>query len=119
MSETPTRQHPRHPVDLKVDYTTRDAFLANHITNLSRGGLFIASEAPLPVSSELDIVLTLPDQDERIRARGRVIWNYDIRKGTTRVIPGMGIKFLDISPEDSHKLAQYLATLAPAPRSDG
>jgi type IV pilus assembly protein PilZ len=109
------RQHTRHPVDLRVDYTTRDAFLANRVSNLSQGGLFIATESPLPVQSELDLVLTLKDEDERIRARGRVIWQYDIRKGTSRVIPGMGIKFIDLSPDDSRRLVDFLATLPSAP----
>lgn len=109
------RQFKRYPVDLRVDYSTRDAFLANRVSNLSQGGLFIATENPLPIQSELDLVLTLQDDHERIQARGRVIWNYDIRKGTSRVIPGMGIKFVDLSPDDSRRLVDYLGTLRQAP----
>jgi type IV pilus assembly protein PilZ len=109
------RQYERYPVNLRVDYSTRDAFLANRVSNLSQGGLFIATETPLPVQSELDLVLTLEHEDERIRVRGRVIWNYDIRKGTSRVIPGMGIKFLDLSADDRCRLADYLAALRPVP----
>ena len=111
------RQYQRHPVDLRVDYSTRDAFLANRVSNLSQGGLFIATDNPLPVQSELDLVLTLQDDEERIRARGRVIWNYDIRKGTSRIVPGMGIKFVDLSPADSCRLADFLAALQPPPPS--
>ncbi len=115
-----TREHPRYPVSLRVDYSTRDAFLANHVSNLSRGGLFIASERPLPVNAELDLVLILPGAEARIQARGRVIWNYDIRKGTSHVTPGMGIKFLDMPSSDRQRLADYLATLQPAtPRPVG
>jgi uncharacterized protein (TIGR02266 family) len=109
------RQHRRYPVNLPVDYSTRDAFLANRVSNLSQGGMFIATDSPLPVQSELDLVLSLNGDGEQIRARGRVIWNYDIRKGTSRVIPGMGIKFVDLSPDDSRRLVDYLATLRPAP----
>jgi len=108
------RQHKRYPVDLRVDYTTRDAFVANRVSNLSQGGLFIATETPLPVQSELDLVLTLQDDAERIRARGRVIWNYDIRKGTSRLIAGMGIRFVDLSPDDRRRLVDFIATLRPA-----
>ncbi len=115
MTEYEPRQHQRHAVDLRVDCTTADAFLANRVSNLSQGGLFIPTESPLPVQSELDLVLTLNDQEERIRARGRVIWNYDIRKGTSRVIPGMGIKFVDLSDADRRRLKDFLATLPPVP----
>jgi type IV pilus assembly protein PilZ len=115
VTEFQPRQYERYPVNLRVDFSTRDAFLANRVSNLSQGGLFIATETPLPVQSELDIVLTLKDEDERIRARGRVIWTYDIRKGTSKVIPGMGIKFVDLSRDDHRRLVDYLATLRPAP----
>ncbi len=111
---TVPREHVRYPVRLRVDYSTRDAFVANHVSNLSKGGLFIASDSPLPVDSELELILTLAEPAECIRARGRVIWNYDIRKGTTRVIPGMGIKFVDMSSADRSRLAEYLAGLKPA-----
>ncbi len=109
------RQYRRYPVDLRVDYSTRDAFLANRVSNLSQGGMFIATDDPLPVQSELDLVLTLKDGDDRIRARGRVIWNFDIRKGTSRLIPGMGIKFVDLSPDDNHRLVEFIAALRGTP----
>jgi type IV pilus assembly protein PilZ len=111
------RQHRRYPVNLRVDYSTRDAFLANRVSNLSQGGMFIPTDSPLPVQSELDLVLSLNGDGGdggQIRARGRVIWNYDIRKGTSRVVPGMGIKFVDLSPDDNRRLVDYLATLRPA-----
>ncbi len=115
MTDFQPRQYRRHPVNLRVDYSTRDAFLANRVSNLSQGGMFIATESPLPVQSELDLVLTLSEDGGHIHARGRVIWNYDIRKGTSRVIPGMGIKFVDLSPDDNRRLVDFLATLQPAP----
>ncbi len=117
MTEWKPRKHERFPVNLQVDCQTKDAFLANRVSNLSQGGLFIPTEDPLPVQSELDLVLEFHEGTDSIRARGRVIWNYDIRKGTSRVIRGMGIKFLDLAPDDSRRLADYLATLQPAPPS--
>ena len=94
MPENPARKHPRYAVNLTVEYATHDAFVGNHVSNLSRGGLFIATRQPLPVQSELDLMLILRQEDERIRARGRVVWNYDIQKGTSHVVPGMGMKLL-------------------------
>lgn len=110
---TASREHARYAVDLTVDCSTRDAFVSNHVTNLSRGGLFIQSEHPFPVRAEVDLTLTLPETDTRIRAKGRVVWNYDIRKGTARVVPGMGIKLLDMTPDELQKLVEYLETLTP------
>jgi len=107
------REHSRYPVDLKVDYSTRDAFLSNHVTNLSRGGLFIKSDNPLPVSAEVDLTLTLPGTDGPMRARGRVIWNYDIGKGSYQVVRGMGIKLIDLGTKERQTLTEYLNSLRP------
>jgi uncharacterized protein (TIGR02266 family) len=107
------REHSRYPVDLRVDCSTRDAFVSNRVTNLSRGGLFIKSDNPLPVSAEVDLTLTLPGTDRPLRARGRVIWNYDIAKGSCHVVRGMGIKLIDLGTKERRTLAEYLETLRP------
>ncbi len=104
----------RFSVDIKVDCATKDMFVSNRVMNISRGGLFIASDQPLPISSPVSLTLSLGDGDT-IEAQGRVIWNYDIRKGSSKVIPGSGIKFLDLSPEHAARLERYLDGLTPLP----
>jgi uncharacterized protein (TIGR02266 family) len=111
---SPPREHARYAVDLSVDYSTRDAFVSNRVTNLSRGGLFIRSEQPLPIATEVDLTFTLPGTAAPLRARGRVIWNYDIQKGSSRMVRGMGIKLLDMGLEERQMLVEYLDTLQPA-----
>ena len=107
------RSHPRFEVSIPVDCTTRHVFVSNHVCNISKGGLFIRSETPLPLNSEVSLVLRLPETEQCIRATGRVIWNYDIQKGTTRIIPGSGIRFLDMPPADRATLERYLSGLTP------
>ena len=86
------RVHERYEVTIPVDCTTQQFFLANHVCNISRGGLFIRSDKPLPLETEVSLVLRLPEADLCIRAMGRVVWNYDIAKGTSRIVPGSGIR---------------------------
>jgi len=112
---TASRQHARYPVDLTVDYATRDAFLASHVSNLGRGGLFIECAHPLRIDSELEMTFILPGSDERITARGRVVWSDDLRKGTARLVSGMGVRFVDISRADRRRLSDCLAALPPLP----
>lgn len=116
MPQASPREHARYSVDVRVDCSTRDVFLSSQVTNLSRGGLFIEGTNGLPVGTEVDLVLELPVPAERIRARGRVVWTFDMRKGSLRVIPGMGIKFVDLAPEDHHRLVDALARLGPGAR---
>ena len=109
-----TRKHPRYKVAIPVDCSTRDLFVSNHVCNIGKGGLFIRSDTPLPLNAEVSLVLYLPATKGSIRATGRVIWNYDIQKGTARIVPGSGIRFVGMSVSDRTTLESYLAGLAPA-----
>jgi uncharacterized protein (TIGR02266 family) len=104
----------RHSVDIAVDCATKGAFLSNRITNLSRGGLFIACPDPLPLQSEVDLTIRLEDPSATIQATGRVIWNYDIKNGTSRIIPGNGIKIEGMSAEHRALLDACLERLREA-----
>jgi hypothetical protein len=65
------------------------------------------------LNTEVSLVLYLPGTDQCIRATGRVIWNFDMQKGTTRIVPGSGIRFVDMPPSDRASLESYLADLTP------
>ena len=106
------RVHERYEVTIPVDCTTQQFFLANHVCNISRGGLFIRSDKPLPLETEVSLVLRLPEANLCIRAMGRVVWNYDIAKGTSRIVPGSGIRFVDMTASDRATLEAYLERLA-------
>ena len=108
------REHLRYEVSIPVDCSTRHFFVSNHVCNISKGGLFIRSDSPLPLDAEVSLVLRLPGTDQCIRATGRVIWNFDMQKGTTRIVPGSGIRFVGMPPSDRAILESYLARLTPA-----
>jgi type IV pilus assembly protein PilZ len=105
------REHPRYEVSIPVDCSTRHVFVSNHVCNISRGGLFIRSDSPLPLNADVSLVLHLPGTDQCIRATGRVIWNFDMQKGTTHIVPGTGIRFVGMPPSDRAILESYLARL--------
>jgi PilZ domain len=50
------RAHERYEVTISVDCTTQQFFVSNHVCNVSRGGLFIRSDKPLPLESEVSLV---------------------------------------------------------------
>jgi uncharacterized protein (TIGR02266 family) len=103
-------REPRYRVEIRVDCTTKDLFLANRMTNISRGGFFI--EATLPLHAEVDLCFRLPNSPVAIDAKGCVIWNYDMKKDSAQLVAGSGIKFTEMSEVDRHNLEQYLAGLS-------
>ncbi len=120
--ELPPPRPGRYQVDIAVSCMTSGFFLSNRVTNIGRGGLFIASDRPLPLHAEVDLALTLPETGATIQATGRVIWNYDVAKGSSHIVPGSGIRFVDIAAGDKALLEDCLAKLASAaalPQEDG
>jgi uncharacterized protein (TIGR02266 family) len=119
MTDTPSvtaadaRKHLRYKVTIPVDCSTRDMFFSNHVCNISKGGLFIRSESPLPLNAEVTLVLCLSETNECIRATGRVAWNYDIERRTSQIVPGSGIHIVGMSASDRAILEDYLAGLKP------
>jgi type IV pilus assembly protein PilZ len=106
------RAHERYEVTIPVDCTTQQIFVSNHVCNISRGGIFIRSDKPLPLQAEVSLVLRLPEAGVSIRAIGRVVWNYDVPKGSSRIVTGSGIRFVDMSASDRAALESYLKRLA-------
>jgi type IV pilus assembly protein PilZ len=111
---TPThkrREHPRYQVTIPADCSTRHVFISNHVNNISKGGVFLRSDRPLPLDAEVSLLLRLPGTGTSIRATGRVVWNHDMERGTSRIVPGSGIRFVDIRPADRVALETYLERL--------
>jgi uncharacterized protein (TIGR02266 family) len=102
-------REPRYTVEIQVDCTTRDLFLANRVTNISSGGVFI--ETQLPIHSEVDLRFTLTEPLVTIGAKGRVVWNYDMMQGTARLVTGSGIRFTEMEPAHRELLTRYLEKL--------
>ncbi len=84
------RVHDRVPLSLEVEYRTAGAFLVAYTSNLSKGGLFIETERPLLVGTELMLRFTIPNVGP-IEVRGSVAWvRPELMEGKP---PGMGVEF--------------------------
>jgi uncharacterized protein (TIGR02266 family) len=106
------RQSPRYKVRISVTCTTRQMFVSTYVTNISRGGLFVRTDHPFPIHSEVVLTLALPECARSLQVTGRVAWTYDIRKEDGRIVPGMGIKFVAMAATDRDFLEEYLDALS-------
>jgi type IV pilus assembly protein PilZ len=101
------RQFERVLVDLEVDYRCEDTFLFAYITDISLMGIFIQTKAPEPEGTRLN--LRLAD----LELEGMVIWVNAYRPGDRENLnPGMGVKFVDLLPEQRERLTQLVKTFA-------
>lgn len=69
-----SRDHARHPIELKVEYKRLNAFFADYTRNISKGGTFIKTDKPLGVGTEFVFELHVPRMDAPLRITGRVQW---------------------------------------------
>ncbi|MEE2829535.1 MAG: TIGR02266 family protein [Myxococcota bacterium] len=115
MSEN--RRHQRAPLRMQLNY--RDAtggnFLIEHATNISRGGIFIETEHPLPIGAQLAIQFQAEGSEEPIQVEGEVMWVNAWKEGGENPNPGMGIRFTNLSDSDRATIASIVKSIAILP----
>jgi uncharacterized protein (TIGR02266 family) len=85
------RRQPRVPLQLEVEYRTSGNFLVAYSRNLSKGGVFLQSDTPMPVGTPLSVRLRVPGVIELIEVDAVVAW---VRPpGSSAGLSGMGIEF--------------------------
>ncbi len=100
------RAFPRFEVEARVDYTGTEILLNHRIQNLSLGGLCIQTDALEDLGTTVDLVISFPELDASITARGEVVW---VNPESPR---DMGVRFLDLDNERKDTLRKYLGLTA-------
>ncbi|HDH87997.1 MAG: hypothetical protein B6I32_01390 [Desulfobacterium sp. 4572_20] len=94
---------------INISFKKADDFFKSYIANFGQGGLFIHTTKNLPVGSLLDLEFNLPDSNQEITTKGKVMWIRPQDMSTEKMPPGMGIQFINMNPNDSKLLKNYLA----------
>lgn len=104
------RAHARYASEISVDYASGDTFLFSYIENISMMGIFIRSEAPLPIGTEL--MLRLGPEQGMIELRGEVAWINPVRDDGGGINPGMGVRFIELTPDQREQIVSLVRTVA-------
>jgi uncharacterized protein (TIGR02266 family) len=101
------RQTPRAPVRMLVGIEERvpDRFL--HSVNISEGGIYLRTHAPLPDNTHLHLSFTLPLDSGEIKVEGEVIRKIPIGVQFDAE-PGIGLRFLGISEDDRNRIRNFV-----------
>ncbi|HEY1907177.1 MAG TPA: TIGR02266 family protein [Myxococcaceae bacterium] len=108
----PGRSAARFPLQTQVDLSSDSNVFTGFSTNLSEGGLFVATLSVLPVGTPVDLTFTLPGK-VKIAVRGEVRWIREIDDRMPDVFPGVGVRFLDLTAEASAALHRFVASREP------
>jgi uncharacterized protein (TIGR02266 family) len=111
-SAPPRRATPRATLQVEVTLQGDDNFFSGLATNVSSGGLFVATYTPRPLGSSIALELRLPGRPELIQTTAQVRWVRAYSDGGDGV-PGMGLQFLALCPADEAAIAHFVAQRAP------
>jgi uncharacterized protein (TIGR02266 family) len=108
----PGRSSNRIPLQTQVDLTSDSNVFTGFSTNLSEGGVFVATLKVLPVGTPVDLTFSLPGR-ARISVQGEVRWIREIDDRSPDVFPGVGVRFVNLSPEAAEALHRFVGEREP------
>jgi len=106
------RTSDRFEVTWSVDCLTRDTFLYASMRNISEMGVFVLTMAPLPIGTVLTLRFAPVGSGEPFSLRGRVQWVNQVKPFAENLNPGMGVCFLDLTPDARERLVEAIHTIA-------
>ncbi len=106
------RSADRYPVAWSVDCSVDDTFLYASITNISEIGIFVRTSEPLEVGTRLTLTFAPDEAVDAFVLEGMVQWINPVRALSTNPNPGMGIRFVELRPDDRERLVATIKTIA-------
>ncbi len=99
----------RHQVKIDVNYRRGETYLFSRSENLSELGIFLVSREPLTKGDLLELRFLSPEGGDPIEIKGEVMW---LEKGIRGKQPGMGVRFIDPSPQIRKRIKALIRTIA-------
>jgi uncharacterized protein (TIGR02266 family) len=106
------RISPRVDLDAEVSFEGENNFYQGFSEDVSDGGLFVATYQLSPVGTQFDLEFTLPT-GHIVRTRAEVRWLRDPRNESDDAPPGMGLRFLQLLPEDARAINEFVQARSP------
>ena len=108
------RKAQRCNASLTVHYGTSSSdLLSDYSIDLSTGGLFLATDHPLPAETPLSMEFVLPASETAVRCNARVAWVNDAQLLKKQDLPsGMGVQFVDLTLADLDAIRKYIKSVS-------
>ncbi len=105
------RKGDRVDVTWAVDCVADDTFLYASIANISEMGIFVRSTEPLALGTRVSLSFAPPGH-EPFKLTGEVAWINPVRASGDNPNPGMGIRFVDLTPANRERIVEVVRTIA-------
>jgi uncharacterized protein (TIGR02266 family) len=106
------RRDARYSLEAEVTLESDHNFYQGLVENLSVSGVFIATYALRHIGELVEFSLRLGDTDDVLQGIGEVRWIRQFSESSDTP-PGMGLRFVELTPESRAKIDQFLKGRAP------
>ena len=105
MSKTVERRHDTRRT-INHEFASVDQFINEYVTNISRSGVFIKSEDPLPIGTRVNLRFSvILEELEIIEGLGEVVRRVEPGDGAA---PGMGVVFVEMTQVSKELIERIL-----------
>ena len=104
------RSQERRDVSVEVGLYADFQFYTGMSSNISTGGLFIATDTPLSISSTFDLTFNIPSVDHEFKCKVEVRWVRDLEMASNSGLnAGMGVKFIGLDAMEHKLIDQFIS----------
>lgn len=96
------------PYAVQVEFRTPSSFLVAYSVNLSRGGLFLETDADIPVGALVTLEFSVPNSGTTA-LNGTVAWRRGLGEPDGGP-PGLGVEFQDVAPQLGAMIDKLVST---------
>jgi uncharacterized protein (TIGR02266 family) len=102
----------RVQLETAVDMGSESNFFTGFTTDISAGGLFVATNDAVGVGMRIDLLFSLPG-GRRIKAQGEVRWVRPYDEHHPEVAAGAGVQFVDLAEEARQAIEHFVSSRDP------
>jgi uncharacterized protein (TIGR02266 family) len=106
------RDHSRIRMQASINLGSDSNFFTGFSTDISEGGVFVATVETVPRGTTVDLDFTLPG-GRPLKARGVVRWLREPNDHTPELMPGVGVQFQDLQPEVASLIGDFVRKREP------
>jgi type IV pilus assembly protein PilZ len=105
------RSSPRADFVVRVNYQTVDSLFSEFARNINDGGIFIETDTPQPIGTNVELEFKLPGADQPIEVIGNVVRSISADQIGSDGVAGMGIEFENLDSDVRQQINEVIQKL--------
>ncbi|MBN2530080.1 MAG: TIGR02266 family protein [Deltaproteobacteria bacterium] len=106
------RLSPRKEIEVDIGLQSDSNFFTGFSTDISSGGLFVATFDAPQIGHVVNLNFHLPG-GPAMSVNGEVRWVREYNETTPDILPGVGVRFLQLSAQDARHINEYIKNVQP------